>query len=51
MIPRSILCVDDDLDDLMFLREAINHIDNGYQVVELRNGIEADQLPAPGKSR
>lgn len=39
--PRSILCVDDDLDDMMFLREAINHIDNGYKVVELRNGIEA----------
>ena len=38
---NTIVCVDDDLDDLMFIREAINYVDNGYEVVEFTNGIEA----------
>jgi CheY-like chemotaxis protein len=36
----SILCVDDDPDDLQMLREAIAIVDGNCQVVEAHNGIE-----------
>jgi len=52
---KTILCVDDDTDDRLFLSEAIKQIDPSMMVVEAENGVEAinyltrakqkDQLP------
>ena len=54
-ICKTILCVDDDPDDLQLLREAIERIDSSYTIVEaydgedglrrLNNMKESNQLP------
>jgi CheY-like chemotaxis protein len=41
---KTILCVDDDEDDLSLLREAIETIDNNYDIVEAFNGVHALEL-------
>jgi CheY-like chemotaxis protein len=41
---KTILCVDDDEDDLLMLREAINSIDTNYSIVEAFNGEQALEL-------
>lgn len=38
---NSILWADDDADDLFLVKEAIENIDNSYQLVEASNGREA----------
>ena len=38
---KTILCVDDDSDDRLFLSEAIKQIDPSMMVVEAENGVEA----------
>ena len=38
---RKILCVDDDVDDLSFLADAIHDIDPDLEIVEKKNGVEA----------
>jgi DNA-binding response OmpR family regulator len=38
---RKIVCVDDDDDDLSFLRDAIHAVDDNYEVIELNNGLDA----------
>lgn len=38
---KKILCVDDDVDDLLFLAETIHTVEPNLQVVELKNGLEA----------
>ncbi|MEO5893603.1 MAG: response regulator [Ferruginibacter sp.] len=40
-LQRKILCVDDDVDDLSFLTDAIHDIDPYFEIVELKNGQEA----------
>ena len=39
----TILYVDDDLDDLNFMREAFMELDSAIQVTEVKNGVEALQ--------
>lgn len=51
----TILCVDDDEDDLFFIKEVIESQNHSFDIVEARNGLEAmnfletslkkDQLP------
>lgn len=41
---KTILCVDDDPDDLAMLREAINEIGNGFQIHEAFDGVHALEL-------
>jgi len=41
VIQKKILCVDDDVDDLSLLSDVIHDINPGYDVVELKNGLEA----------
>ncbi len=53
---HTILCVDDDLDDLHLLKKAIASIDSKYEIIEAYNGVEGleklsemvavDQLPS-----
>lgn len=38
---RTILCVDDDIDDRNLLCEMINKIDPQYDIVEAENGVQA----------
>ncbi len=38
---HTILCVDDDLDDLHLLKKAIASIDSKYEIIEAYNGVEA----------
>ena len=38
---KTILCVDDDADDILLLKEAISKIDAHYQIVEAADGVEA----------
>ncbi len=38
---KTILCVDDDEDDLTVLREAIETIDTSFKIVEAYNGVHA----------
>ncbi|HVG42367.1 MAG TPA: response regulator [Chitinophagaceae bacterium] len=44
MNTKTILCVDDDEDDLSLFREAIESIDNTYDIVEAFNGMHAMEL-------
>jgi CheY-like chemotaxis protein len=48
---KTIVCVDDDPDDLMLLRQAIEVIDSERQVLEARDGIDALQLLYQMKGR
>lgn len=38
---KTILCVDDDADDLILLKQAIHKIDSGYQIIEANDGVQA----------
>jgi CheY-like chemotaxis protein len=38
---KTVLCVDDDEDDRLFLSEAIKYLAPALNVVEVRNGVEA----------
>lgn len=40
----AILCVDDDEDDLLFVKEAIRAQGNGYDIMEATNGADAIKL-------
>lgn len=40
-LQKTILCVDDDIDDLSFLTDAIHDVEPGVDVVERKNGLEA----------
>lgn len=42
--PKTILCVDDDPDDLAMLREAINEIGTDFQIHEAFDGVHALEL-------
>lgn len=41
MQKKTILCVDDDKDDLFMLRDALHEIGGTYEIVEASDGIEA----------
>lgn len=43
-IAKTILCVDDDQDDLMMLRDAINRSEDSYRIVEAFDGQHALEL-------
>lgn len=47
---KFVLCVDDDLDDRLVICEAIRDIDPSLQVIEARNGVEANQFLQQAKS-
>ena len=47
---KFILCVDDDLDDRLVICEAIKDVDPSLNVVQARNGIEANQFLQLAKS-
>jgi two-component system response regulator len=40
-LSHTILCVDDDVDDLHLLKKAIASIDTKYEIIEAYNGVEA----------
>ncbi len=45
VVNNTILCVDDDVDDLHLLQKAIQTIDSKYKIIEAYNGVEAiDEL-------
>jgi len=43
-VNNTILCVDDDMDDLHLLQKAINTIDAKYIIKEAYNGVEALEM-------
>lgn len=43
IVNNTILCVDDDTDDLFLLQKAIHTVNPGYTIVEAYNGVEALQ--------
>ncbi len=38
---KTILCVDDDADDLILLKQAIHKIDSDYKIIEANDGVQA----------
>jgi len=47
---KFVLCVDDDVDDRLILREAIKDADRSMAVLEAKNGIEALQFLREAKT-
>ncbi len=41
VIDHTVLCVDDDPEDLQFLREALNEVGHQYKVITASDGVEA----------
>jgi CheY-like chemotaxis protein len=41
---KTIVCVDDDMDDLMMLRQALQAMDTNHQVLEAFDGLHALEL-------
>jgi CheY-like chemotaxis protein len=50
---RTIVCIDDDADDLQMLREAITTIDNNYHIIEAYDGysglVKLQQMSEEGR--